>query len=162
MRAILEVIASGITVNVEKFASYAQAIAKLYTELYEWHPMSPTFHKVLIHGAQVIRHAIVPIGQLSEEAAEARNKNFRQYRLDFSRKFSREDFNRDIINRLLLSSDPYLSSIRPKPQLKRKSFSKEALDLMVADAPPYLPSTSTEDNISCEDIDEDDEDEELN
>ena len=42
-------------------------------------------HKVLRHGAQVIQEAILPIGQLSEEAAEARNKHFRDYRLHMPR-----------------------------------------------------------------------------
>ncbi|KAH9638828.1 hypothetical protein HF086_012781 [Spodoptera exigua] len=47
--------------------------------------------------------------------------------------------------------------------IKRLRVMLEALDLMVADVPPSLSSfTSTEDNISCEDIDEDDEDEEFN
>ena len=152
---ILEVVSSGFAINAEKFSTYAHTTAMLYVELYGWHPMSPTVHKILIHGAQVIRHAILPIGQLTEEAAEARNKNFRQYRIDFSRKFSREDCNRDIMNRLLLSSDPYLSSIRPKTQKKKKIFSKEALDLMIAIAPPSL----ADENTSCESDEENEDDE---
>jgi hypothetical protein len=39
--------------------------------------MTPPKHKMLIHGAIVIENALLPIGQLSEEAAEARNKYFR-------------------------------------------------------------------------------------
>lgn len=50
--------------------------------------MSPTIiHKVLIHEAQVIRHAIVPIGQLSEEAAEARIKSLGSIGLTFLENF---------------------------------------------------------------------------
>jgi hypothetical protein len=41
--------------------------------------MTPPMHKMLIHGAIVIENALLPIGQLSEEAAEARNKYFRLY-----------------------------------------------------------------------------------
>lgn len=158
---ILEVISSGISINVEKFATYTHTTAKLYVELYGWYPMSPTVHKVLTHGAQVISHAILPIGQLSEEAAEARNKNFRQYRIDFSRKFSREECNRDIMNRLLLSSDPYLSSIRPKSRFKKKMFTKEALDLLIVEIVPRpSDASSTNENISDEYNEEDDEDNE--
>lgn len=51
--------------------------------------MTPTMHKILVHAPTIIRHALLPIGQLSEEAAEARNKHFRQYRQNFARKFSR-------------------------------------------------------------------------
>ena len=49
--------------------------------------MTPTMHKILIHGAIVIENALLPIGQLSEEAAEASNKYFRLYRQNFARKF---------------------------------------------------------------------------
>lgn len=77
--------------------------------LYDWHPMTPTMHKILVHGAVIIEKALLPIGQLSEEAAEARNKHFRCYRQDFARKFSRENYNQDVFNRLLLSSDLLLS-----------------------------------------------------
>lgn len=37
-------------------------------------------HRVLIHGSDVISAALLPIGMLSEEALEARNKDFRRYR----------------------------------------------------------------------------------
>ena len=50
----------------------------------------PTMHKVLRHGTTIIEQAILPIGQLSEEAAEARNKHFRLYRQNYARKSSRE------------------------------------------------------------------------
>lgn len=37
--------------------------------------MTSTMHKILIHGAVITKNALLPIGQLSEEAAEARNKH---------------------------------------------------------------------------------------
>lgn len=147
MRVILEVISSGNSVEAEKFDVYAYETAKMYVNLYKWHPMSPTIHKILMHGAQIISDAILPIGQLSEEAAEARNKNFRQYRLNYSRKFSRVECNMDILNRLLLNSDPYLSSIRPKLNKKRQPFSKEALDLMVAGSPHESTLNMDDDDV---------------
>ena len=70
---------------------------------------------------------MLPIGQLSEEAAEARNKHFCLYRQNFARKFSREACNRDILNQLLLTSDPLITSSQPKIQKKTKPFSPEAL-----------------------------------
>ncbi|GBN65798.1 hypothetical protein AVEN_274813-1 [Araneus ventricosus] len=91
-------------------------------------------HKVLIHGATVIKQGIIPIGQLSE-AAVARNKHFRLYRPNCSRKFSREICNRDILYRLLLSSDPFMSSSRQKSRKKSKPYSRETLHLL-------LPETS--------------------
>ncbi|CAH1108722.1 unnamed protein product [Psylliodes chrysocephalus] len=56
-RVILKEISSGFTINAEKFAAYAHTTTMLYIDLYGWHPMSPTIHKVLIHGTQLIRHA---------------------------------------------------------------------------------------------------------
>lgn len=41
----------------------------------------PTMHKVLRHGAYVIKEAILPISQLYEEAVEARDKHIRPFRV---------------------------------------------------------------------------------
>lgn len=68
----------------------------MYVKLYPWYPMSPTVHKILMHGPLVIQNAILPIGQLSEEAAKARNKHFRVYRQGYLRKCSREACNTDV------------------------------------------------------------------
>uniref|UniRef100_A0A1E1WB45 Uncharacterized protein n=1 Tax=Pectinophora gossypiella TaxID=13191 RepID=A0A1E1WB45_PECGO len=94
--------------------------------------MTPTMHKILVHGATVMEIALLPIGMLSEEAAEARNKHFRLYRNSFARKFSREECNVDVLNRLLLSSDPLITSLRPKPPKSSKPFSKEAIEMLIA------------------------------
>jgi len=128
---ILEVISSGHKINIETFSAYCQNTAKLYVNLYHWYPMTPTVHKILIHGPVIIHHALLPIGNLSEEAAEARNKYFRKYRECFARKFSRIQCNTDILNRLLLSSDIYLSSnMKYKPK-KSKPFTKAALEMLL-------------------------------
>lgn len=135
---ILEVISSGHEINLPKFSSYCSDTAKLYVELYSWHPMTPTVHKVLVHGPVIVQHALLPIGTLSEEAAEARNKHFRQFRERYSRKFSREQCNLDVLNRLLLTSDPYFSSIRSRPKkMSMPSFKEATLEML-------LPSEETE------------------
>lgn len=110
---------SGYKIDIKKFEKFAELTAELYVEIYGWYPMTPTMHKILRHDVTIIDQAILPIGQLSEEAAEARNKHFRDYRQNFSRKFSIEICNRGIINRLLLSSDPLLSSVRKRLKNKR-------------------------------------------
>ena len=133
MNTILEAITSGFHIDITKYEDYADKTAKMYVELYNWHPMSPTMHKVLVHGAAVIKQAILPIGQLSEEAAEAKNKYFRQYRTNYSRKFSRKECNRDVLNRLLLSSDPFISCKSVRPRKNRKSFSPDTLALLLPD-----------------------------
>ena len=126
----METLSSGYKIDIKKFEKFAELTAELYVEIYGWYPMTPTMDKILRHGATIIDQAILPIGQLSEEAAEARNKHFRDYRQNFSRKFSREICNRDIINRLLLSSDPLLSSVRKRLKNKRNAISSEALEFL--------------------------------
>ena len=87
---------------------------RLYVQRYWWYPMTPTVHKVLIHGPTIASESFLPISLLSEEALEASNKNIRKYRKRFTRKFSRGKINEDIFLRLLLNSCPKLSSSRPK------------------------------------------------
>lgn len=53
-------------------------------------------------------------GILSEEASEARNKDFRNIRENNTRKIGRIENNVDILHGLLISSDPHISQIRPK------------------------------------------------
>jgi len=119
MKIILDTLCCGLTINTEAFENYCQETAELYVALYDFYPMSPTLHKILRHGAEVIKNAILPIGQLSEEAAEARNKHIRSYRLNYSRKFSRVSCNQDVLNRLLLTSDPLITGMRSSLHKKR-------------------------------------------
>ncbi|KAL4711296.1 hypothetical protein ACJJTC_019137 [Scirpophaga incertulas] len=84
---ILEAISSGNHIDTVKFHEYAQATMQLYLYLYSWYYMPSSVHKVLMHGAAW------SIGQLSEEAAEARNKDFRRYRQHHSRKCNKKATN---------------------------------------------------------------------
>lgn len=76
-------------------------------------------HKVLEHGAEIIRHHMVPIGMLSEEAQEARNKDCRRFRLNNTRKSEGILTNTDLLTMLLTSSDPIVASFRSP--IKKKS-----------------------------------------
>lgn len=76
--------------------------------------MSPSVYKILMHEAQVIIHAVLPVWQLSEEAVKARNNNFKQYRLNFLKQII--ETNLDIFNRLLLTC---LGSIRRKVYINK-------------------------------------------
>lgn len=153
IKVILETISSGHRIHIEKFAEYTTNTAKLYVQLYGWHPMTPTLHKILVHGPIIVQHALLPIGQLSEEAAEARNKNFREYRQRYSRKCSREACNLDVINRLLLTSDPIITGLRPLPRKKTKSFLKETIDMLLPPEQKYSFPDIVERNISSNDED---------
>lgn len=141
---LLRVLACGQPIISEAFAIYARLTAEMYVELYGWYYMPSSVHKLLFHGAEIIKHFnIIPIGQLSEEASEARNKDFKKIREHHSRKFCRKATNEDIFNGLLVSSDPYLSSIRP---VMRKSVKTAITD----DMKPLL--TSDDSNINKENI----------
>ncbi|XP_076545847.1 uncharacterized protein LOC143305586 [Osmia lignaria lignaria] len=150
---ILELISSGHKINTKKFDTYTLDTAKLYINLYSWYPMTPTMHKILLHGSIIIEHALLPIGQLSEEAAEARNKHFRLYRQNYSRKFSRESCNLDVINRLLLTSDPLLTGIRKMPRKRTKQFLKETIEMFLpAETPRTAEDSSSDEQLSDGDL----------
>ncbi|KAH9629716.1 hypothetical protein HF086_001529 [Spodoptera exigua] len=83
---ILQTVASGESVDLSKFSEFCRDTAQLYVHLYPWYYMPSSIHKLLVHGSDIIKHfGAIPIGKLSEEAAEARNKDFRKYRESHSR-----------------------------------------------------------------------------
>ena len=53
---------SGYEINTDSFETYGIQTAKLFDELYPWYCMPPSVHNILFYGADVIRHAILPIG----------------------------------------------------------------------------------------------------
>nr|CAI5862753.1 unnamed protein product [Callosobruchus analis] len=73
--------------------------------------MPACIHKLLIHGSAIVQSAPVPVGQLSEEAQEARNKEYRKHREHHSRKFNRVATNIDVYN-MPVSSDQKITSLR--------------------------------------------------
>ena len=112
---ILRTLWSDYDINEDVYEEFALRTAEMFVERYSWYYMPPTFHKILIHGRQVISSTLIPIGQLSE-AQESRNKYIRRYREHFSRKISRRKTNLDVMHRLLMSSDPLISSMRQLPK----------------------------------------------
>ena len=80
-------------VDLDKFEKYGLATAMLFRDLYGWFNMPVSVHKHLIHGTDVMRSHILPIGMCSEEAQEARKKRVRQYiyRKIHAQKYSRQN-----------------------------------------------------------------------
>lgn len=134
--AILQAISSGYEINVDNFKEYALETARLYVRDYSWYYMPTTVHKILIHGPLIIASALLPIGQLSEEAQEARNKDVKKFRDGFSRKSSRENTMQDVLNWLLVSSDPFITNLRQLPPKKYKQMSPEANALLAGTNTP--------------------------
>lgn len=121
---LLQTLSSGYKINVEKFRELALATARELTTKYSWYYIPPSVHKILIHAPDIIEHALVSIGELSDEAAEARNKDVKKYRLNHTRTISRVATNQDLINRLLLTSDPLISGQKKLPSKKKLIFTK--------------------------------------
>lgn len=125
---ILFSLSSGREINTEEFQQYCTTTCLLYEDKYSWYQMTPTVHKILVHGHLIMENAILPLGQLSEEAQEARNKDIRMYRQLFTRKTSRRMNILDLFCRLLLSSDPVISSRRPLPLRTTKKLSPDVME----------------------------------
>lgn len=78
--------------------------------------MLPTLLKFLIHGLEIIENGILSIGELSEEA---RNRDFKNYREQFSQL---RVVNRGLFNRFILSSDSYISNLTRYERNKKQMF----------------------------------------
>ena len=124
---ILQTLASGYAVDIQRLQAYCTATAELYVELYEWYPMPASLHKVLIHGSDVAKSLILPVGMMSEEAQEARNKDVRDYRLQHTRKDSREHTMADQMGYLFVTSDPLISSSAVRSRYNRRAASTQVL-----------------------------------
>ncbi|CAH2106034.1 unnamed protein product [Euphydryas editha] len=76
--------------------------------------------------------------------------NNRKFRELFTKKTSRIDTNTDLINRLLVSSDPVISSLRARPKTKHGQITREVCELLEAITPAghgelrHFPSDSLE------------------
>ena len=129
-RVILQVLSSGHHINIAAFETYASETKMLYMNLYPWFPMTVTVHKILEHSSEIIKHHIVPIGQLTEEAQEARNKDCRRFREHNTQKKSREATNKDLLMMLLVSSDPVISSFRKAPKSRNHVYDSDVKSLL--------------------------------
>lgn len=144
MHIILCTLSSGLDINIAAFRSFCIKTAKLYVEEYSWYYMPQSLHRILIHGAYVIEQFNLPIGLYSEEAQEAKNKDFKKFRESFCRKVSRKKTNEDLMRRLFCSSDPLITSMRNiTTNIHKKDLPAEARKLLVTD-----PGTSTEEHSS--------------
>lgn len=126
---ILIALSSRKKIDVEKFDAYATDTIHRYNLFYSWYLMPATVHKILFHGTRIMEFFDLPIGYYSEEAQEARNKDFKRIRECNTRKISRSATNEDIIHGLLISSDPVISSLRNISEAKPMNFGPEIMAL---------------------------------
>ncbi|XP_030752406.1 uncharacterized protein LOC115879646 isoform X2 [Sitophilus oryzae] len=123
---VLAAISCNRIISPESYENYARETAELFHKTYPQFTFSPTVHKILYHGHEYMKQfPFIPVGALSEEPQEARNKDFKRYRTDFSRKISRKDTLEDIFNRFMLTSDPLFFFLFKKFQLSSKTTKKD-------------------------------------
>lgn len=150
---LLRTLSSGYDINYNEFEKVCSETRTLYLNLYSWYYMPATVHKILVHSTEVIKTCILPIGQLSEEAQEARNKDCRRFREHHTRKLSRIATNTDLLNMLLITSDPLINSLREVPKKKIDKLPEEVLNLIV---PPSIQSHRVTSNVLPSPTDEGD------
>ncbi|XP_034192452.2 uncharacterized protein LOC117609839 [Osmia lignaria lignaria] len=138
---ILQTISCGYEINLPKFQQYTLNTARKFVHLYPWYYMPTSVHKLLMHGTEIIDSSILPIGQMSEDAQESCHKYFKRFREDFSRKCSRTKNMEDVLLRMLVSSDPFVSSQRQLPKKKLRSLSSEAIELLI---PPKVRNVTSD------------------
>lgn len=128
---LLQTMSCGMHINAQKFGEYAFKTAELFVNKYNWYYMPSSVHKILIHGENIIRYnAVLPLGQLSEDAQESRNKDYKLFRLHHSRKCSRLATNEDVFHTLLYTSDPYITSLKKSSKRILVELDEEALQLV--------------------------------
>ena len=108
---VLLAVCSGYHLDIPVFEEYCLDTVKYIIEHYSWYVMPPTLHKLLIHGAQIADRLDLPIGQYSEEAQEAQNKELRNARLHHWCKVSRLTVMVNQYQYMLIRTDPVISSI---------------------------------------------------
>lgn len=155
---ILIAINCEFAIDAEKFKKFSDNTIRLYMLHYPWYPMSPTLHKILVHGSQIIAASVVPVGCLGENASEARNKFYKRDRRIHARHNSRANNMLDVFQRSIDSSDPLISSIHIKKRVdrqKKRTLPREVIDLLEA------PHNVTSNNLqsSSNDFSSDDDSE---
>lgn len=143
---ILRILASGRQIDLKKFKNLLDETKNIFLDLYRWYYMPSSVHKILVHGCEIIESFSLPIGQLSEDALEASHKEVRKNRLFHTRKNSRNNSNRDLLKRLLLNSEPLISSKRTVTTHKNNRLDKEVEKYLTS-----MPSSSIDFDINLED-----------
>ncbi|KAG5884210.1 hypothetical protein JTB14_019358 [Gonioctena quinquepunctata] len=114
--------------NEDKLKINALKTFVIYLKYYPRYNVPTIIRRVLIYGDIIIRDAIPPIGLISEDAQESKNKAMKTYRQGYTGKFPREQTMEDLFHQLLVSSDPYITSMRILSQKKIEDISRRRYD----------------------------------
>lgn len=61
---ILAAINCGQLIDADKFHNYAVDTAQLFVQEYPWYYLPSHTHKILLHGGEVMRNSLLPLGKL--------------------------------------------------------------------------------------------------
>ena len=118
---------SGLPIDPAKFYHYCQETKDLYFEQCGWYNMSPTLHKVLEHGHQILE--LLPpeltVGMLSEEPAEASNKDTKMFQKYHAFQGDAVKKNEQVFHRMMDRSDPFMHSLFLEEHVKSRSKHEE-------------------------------------
>lgn len=133
VRIILIALACQFPLDAELFDEFCSQTAEHYVKLYKWFPLPSSIHKVLMHSRDIMMANELPVGVLAEDAAESCNKLYRNNREFHARKNSRRNNLKDVFNRAIDSSDPFIASFglqKRQNSRMRKSLPTEVLQLL--------------------------------
>lgn len=155
---ILQVISSEYEIKLPEFSDFCASTANYLVKEYNWYYLPISVHKILCHGPAIVENAILPIGMMSEEAQESKNKDVKNFREFRTRKMSRIQTNTDLIQRLLISSDPLISSKEIRHKNKEELWD-EAKRLLILPEVDKSPDTDSDTDSNCDEDDVFDTDE---
>jgi hypothetical protein len=148
LSTIWSTLASGYAIDSKKFGKLCKETHEMYFDEKNgthWHNITPTLHKVLVHGQQLVEYCPLPIGLTNEEAGEGNNKILRHVKLHHTRKTSWLAGMYDLFHRLMDTSDPIIletkNSKKKKIGHKNSDFSPKILNLLLS---PMIP-------VQCQD-----------
>lgn len=100
---------------------------------------------MLVHGSELIRVSPLPLGVLSEEGAESKNKDYRNDRQHHARKCGRRQNLTDVFLRSMETSDPLISMVSAKK--RREAHKTQPLPAEVQQLlRDYTPPEAEEDD----------------
>lgn len=99
---------------------------------------------------------MVPIGQLWEETQEARNKEIKKHQECDTRKNARLNTMRDVLNNLLVSSDPVHNKKDNSCSKKKKHLTNEAkcLFILIENNSEDSDSNREQESVSANEVEE--------
>ncbi len=141
---IWRTMASKHQINSEKFGEFCTETLDIYLTDAGWYNLSPTLHKIFIHGKDIIKACPVPLGWTSEEGSESNNKFVRRFLSNHTRKTSQIDTLTDLFNRLLEVSDPCLTATTWKKDKKdSRTLTPEMKELLCISSDDIYNESST-------------------